>query len=88
VTTAPAGTIWEIPHPNNLTFADLDDILAETGVDVRPDAGNRRALIFAAIVTWQLRRQGQTADLDTIYRTLTMGQIRFAADPTPPAATG
>lgn len=85
----PVETVWEIPHPDSLTMAQLDEVLATTGVDVMGLDGAQVGRVLAAIVTWQRRRNGETVEFDQVYATLTNRQVRVTAvDPTTPTPTG
>jgi hypothetical protein len=79
--------VWEVPDPNTLTFADLDEILRLTGIDVPTigDAGK----VLAALVTWRRAQSGETVSFDEVYKTLTLAHVRVSRmDPTQPAPTG
>jgi hypothetical protein len=84
--TSPDGTeveqVWTIPHPDDLTMAQLDEVTALSGVD--PTNPGSAFKLTAALVTWVRRRDGEP-DLtyDEVYATLRNKQIRVTpVDPT------
>lgn len=86
---AAVDQVWEIPHPDTLTMAQLDEVLATTGIDIANGGAAGPGHVLAAIVTWTRRKAGETVEFDEVYRTLTNRQIRVTAmDPTPPTSTG
>lgn len=87
--TDPTVTTWHVPDPTTLTMAELDEVLALTGIDVNnPTVQPGR--ILAALVCWQRRRNGEPVDFDTVYRTMTTGSVTMTrVGPTvPPPPTG
>ena len=79
---------WEIPHPDTLTMAQLDQVLALTGVDVAALGPGDVGRVLAAITTWLRRQAGETVSFDEVYATLTTRQVRVTpVDPTQPAPT-
>lgn len=84
--TAPQQT-WEIPHPQTLTTADLDEVLELTGVDIMAAQGNLSmgGRVLAALVCWVRNRAGETVTFDEVYRTLVVSNLRVTGvDPTQP----
>ncbi len=80
---------WEVPHPDSLTMAELDQVLALTGIDVQGVDAAQPGRVVAAIVTWHRRKAGETVSFDDVYATLTNRQVRFTTlDPTQPTSTG
>lgn len=77
---------WQVPHPDTLTMAELDEVLAITGVDVATATPGH---VIAALVTMVRRKAGETVDFGEVYRTLRNRQVRMTAlDPTQPTSTG
>jgi hypothetical protein len=85
MTPSDQPTVYEVPHPDSLTFAQLDDVLELTGIDVTEARGQARIAgkFLAALVVWARHRAGETVDFDTVYRTMTTNDIRVTrVDPT------
>ncbi len=87
----PGETVtYLIPDPNTLSMADLDEVMALTGVDVvNPDAtAVSPGRVIAALVCWQRTRDGEPdLTVDGVYKTLHMGEVRMTRFPTPPTPT-
>lgn len=82
---------WEVPHPDQLTMAELDEVLEMTGIDIQNAGAGSSGRVLAALVTWHRKRNGEpSVTFDEVYATLRGRQVRLTGlDPTPPApATG
>jgi hypothetical protein len=80
-------TTYTIPVIDNLTLAELDDVVAITGIDVTDPATRqlRPMKVAAALIVWQANRAGNPVTFDHIYTTLRAGDIVTA---TPQDAEG
>lgn len=78
-------TVYEVPHPDTLTFAELDEVMDLTGIDVAESRGSASVAgkVLAALVVWSRHRAGEKVDFDTVYRTMRTSNIRLSrVDPT------
>lgn len=80
-------TTYTIPAYDNLTLAEMDDVLELTGIDVSdPETRMRRPMrIAAALITWQANRNGDPVTFEKIYTTLKASDVVIA---TPQDAEG
>jgi hypothetical protein len=73
--------VWTIPHPDDLTMAELDQVTALSGVDINAPGSAFR--LTAALVTWVRQRAGEPVTYADVYATLKNKQIRVTpVDPT------
>lgn len=73
--------VWEVPHPESLTMAELDEVLAVTGVDVTADITWGK--MIAALVVWTRRNNGENVTVEDVYRTVRMSEVKVSkVDPT------
>lgn len=80
-TSAEPIAVWEVPHPESLTMAELDEVLAVTGVDVAGDITWGK--MIAALVVWVRRNAGENVTVEDVYRTVKMNQVNVTkVDPT------
>jgi hypothetical protein len=78
-------TVYEVPHPDTLTFAELDEVMELTGIDIAESRGSKSVAgkVLAALVVWTKHRAGEQVDFDTVYRTMRTNDIRLSrVDPT------
>lgn len=78
---------WDVPDPNSLTMAELDEVLELTGIDLQAAQNlGSQGRVLAALVTWTRRRAGELVDFDDVYKTLRGNQVRVTrADPKSPS---
>jgi hypothetical protein len=75
-----------VPHPSALTIAELDDVLDATGIDVN-DPRMSVGKVLAALVTFELRRQGEAVTFDDVYQKLRIGNVKMIDEPDPTHAS-
>lgn len=76
-------TTYTIPAFDELTLAELDDVLELTGIDVS-DPGlrlNRPMKIAAALICWQANKNGDPVTFEKIYTTLKASDVVVRATP-------
>lgn len=73
-------TTYTIPAYDQLTLAEMDDVLALTGIDVSdPETRTLRPMkIAAALITWQANKSGDPVTFEHIYTTLKAADVVLA----------
>lgn len=68
---------YSIPAYDQLTLAELDDVLDLTGIDVSdPETRMMRPMkIAAALITWQANKNGDPVTFEHIYTTLKAADV-------------